>query len=231
LDDPDVEDYGQEVVSRVYRRFAAEPERYSVGEEFMKLVLGVMKWVARERWRERARWRNLVTRLGQQWEEFVSAPDPRLLDWQEEFELIVVPVEARSGPKTWMAFQLVQFDGMSPEKVARKLKMTVQAVYSAKHNVMERLMEEEGFLKLECLLRRLWPEPCIRRAVASARRECPKKMRGIIDKLYSSDNPGHPSQVDASAKIIYQARAAFLKRLEPILLEICRREEGLPLDD
>ena len=97
VDDPDTNDYGQEVVTRIYRRFTDEPERYSVGDEFMKLVLGVMKWVARERWNELTRWRKLVTRLSRQWEEFVSSPDPRLLDWQEEFDLIVVPVKARSG--------------------------------------------------------------------------------------------------------------------------------------
>ena len=53
----------------------------------------------------------------------------------------------------------------------------------------------------------------------------------MIGRLYGSDNPGNPSQVDASAKIIYQARATFLKKLEPILLEICRAEEGPLLDD
>ena len=159
VNDPDTNDYGQEVVTRIYRRFTDEPERYSVGDEFMKLVLGVMKWVARERWNELTRWRKLVTRLSRQWEEFVSSPDPRLLDWQEEFDLIVVPVKARSGAKTWSAFRLVQFDGMSSEEAADELKMTVQAVYSARYNVMERLMEEEGFLKLEHLLRHLWSEP------------------------------------------------------------------------
>jgi DNA-directed RNA polymerase specialized sigma24 family protein len=231
IDDPDVLDYGQEVVTRTYGRFSTDPERYSVGDEFMKLVLGVMKYVAREKWRKLNNWRKLVTRLSQQWEEFVSSPDPRLFDWQEDFDLIVVPVKARSDTKTWEAFQLIQFEGMSPGEVANALKTTPQAVYSAKHNIMERFMEEESFLKLEHLLRRLWSEPRIHRAVADARVQCPEKTWPIIDKLYSSDNPGKPNKVHASAKTIYQARAIFLKKLEPILLEICQREEGLMLDD
>ncbi len=225
-DDPDVLDYGQEVVLRTFRRFSADAERYAIPDEFLKLVRGIMKNVARERSRALGRWKRLVTSIAQCWDEFVSSPDSTLLEWRDSFDLIRIPVEARSDEKTFEAFRLVQFEGIPTGEVAHRLGMSPQAVYSARHNVLERLVEEEGFIRLERLLYQVRGEPVVREAIAEARSRCPRAHHALIDRLYAGPAPIRPDQADADPRSLYQARAAFLREIEPLLTDICRREEG-----
>jgi RNA polymerase sigma factor (sigma-70 family) len=50
--------------------------------------------------------------------------------------------QARVGPHTWKAFQLMTRDGLSGEEVARQLGMNVASVFKAKSRVLEHLREE-----------------------------------------------------------------------------------------
>jgi DNA-directed RNA polymerase specialized sigma24 family protein len=224
-DDPEVQDRAQEVIFRLLRKMK-DRSRYTRADEFKQLLLGTMKNVAKEEIRKADRLRRLITKISQQQERFITAPDPHLLGWRDTYDLIRVAVVFRSDEATIRAFDLIQFDGWTPDAVAGLLGMTKQAVYSAKHNVLERFLEEDQFLDVERQLRGLWGDRAIRRIAQQVRDECPKNMWPILDQLYGGEKPGRPDGIDAHPKDIYQARAAFLKKLRLVLLAICHQEEG-----
>jgi RNA polymerase sigma-70 factor (ECF subfamily) len=56
---------------------------------------------------------------------------------------ITAAVQARVLPHTWEAFELTEAEGLPAEEVARRLGMTIAAVYKARHRVLG-LLREEG---------------------------------------------------------------------------------------
>lgn len=225
-DDPEVADRTQEVLVRVIRKMERNPARYMREDEFKRLLWGTMKNVAKEEIRKAERLRRLNAKLAQQRQRFITTPDPHLLEWRDTYDLIRVAVECRSDAVTIRIFDLLQFDGWTPEEVSERLGVTKQAVYSAKHNVLERFLEEDQFLDTERELRELWDDTTIQRMVRRIRDECPKSMWPILDQLYGAEDPVRPDKIEARLKDIYQTRAAFLKKLRPALLTMCHREEG-----
>lgn len=71
------------------------------------------------------------------WEQMISQIVER-----ECFERAVARVQLRVKRKTWEAFQLLVFEGLSGAEVARQLDMTVAAVFMAKKRVQQMLKQE-----------------------------------------------------------------------------------------
>lgn len=56
-------------------------------------------------------------------------------------------VKARVAPHTWEAFRLTALDQLDAAEVARRLNMSVGAVYQARSGVVKRLQEERAHLE------------------------------------------------------------------------------------
>ncbi len=75
-------------------------------------------------------------------------PDQRSLEesFSESFgaallEFCLAKARTEFDPKTWRAFEAVNFDGRTPAEAALALGMTRNAVFIAKHRVLKRLRE------------------------------------------------------------------------------------------
>jgi RNA polymerase sigma-70 factor (ECF subfamily) len=66
---------------------------------------------------------------------------------QELLDQALDRVQARVQPKTWNAFRLTAFDGLSGAEVAAQLGMPVTSVFKAKSNVQKLLEAEVHYLE------------------------------------------------------------------------------------
>jgi RNA polymerase sigma-70 factor (ECF subfamily) len=76
-------------------------------------------------------------------ESLICQLDAEVQQLREAARKIAAAVQARVLPHTWEAFELTEAEGLAAEEVARRLGMTIAAVYKARHRVLG-LLREEG---------------------------------------------------------------------------------------
>ena len=150
---PDADDVVQEVLAVVVRKlpqFHREPRTGA----FRHWLRTITVHCLRDFWRSK-RLRpvatgdsNLLEMLDQ-----LEDPDSALShQWDLEHDRHVTHqllelIKPKFEPSTWLAFQRVALEGVSPDQTAAELGMTVNAVFIAKSRVLSRLREEgEGLI-------------------------------------------------------------------------------------
>jgi RNA polymerase sigma-70 factor (ECF subfamily) len=148
----DAEDVTQEVLLKflaVIKQFRYDPNRSF--RSWLKTVTNrALTDFARARQRITSRERGQAELLAQ-------SPDA-LAELERNFEgafdgellgLAMHRVEKRVKPRTWQAFQLTTFEGLSGAEAAQRLDMPVAQLYVAKNRVQKLLQEEILILRGE----------------------------------------------------------------------------------
>jgi RNA polymerase sigma-70 factor (ECF subfamily) len=149
LQDQDVEDLIQEVLTVVVRRLPEFKRQPQVGS-FRRWLRTITFNCLRDFWRgQRAR----PTATGKTGFvhvlEQIEDPDNALGEfWDKEHDshvtlLLLEKIRPRFEAKTWHAFQRVALEGMSVEQTAQELGLSANAVFIAKSRVLH-LLRKEG---------------------------------------------------------------------------------------
>jgi RNA polymerase sigma-70 factor (ECF subfamily) len=75
-------------------------------------------------------------------EDLASQLEAEVQQLRASAQRIAATVQRRVLPHTWQAFELTEAEGLPAETVARRLGMTIAAVYKARHRVLGLLREE-----------------------------------------------------------------------------------------
>jgi RNA polymerase sigma-70 factor, ECF subfamily len=146
--DRDADDVVQDVLAVVVRKLPEfrKPERPGA---FRCWLRQITVNCLRETWRSR-RSRPLATGDSDFLGVLAQLEDPesglgRL--WDQEYDRYVLgrlleSIEPHFTPATWQAFRRVTLEGAEPDRVARELGISVNAVFIAKSRVLSRLREE-----------------------------------------------------------------------------------------
>jgi RNA polymerase sigma-70 factor (ECF subfamily) len=146
--DHDADDLVQEVLTIVVRKvpeFRREPRTGAFRRWLRTITVNCLRdyWRARGR-RPVATGDSDVGRMLDQLED----PDSDLSRlWDEEHDRHVTrrlleQIRPNFEPKTWLAFQRVALEGVSPDDAAAELGVSVNAVFIAKSRVLSRLRQE-----------------------------------------------------------------------------------------
>lgn len=145
LQEADVQDVSQIVLLKLL--CAVQTFRYDPNQRFRAWL----KTVTHHAWQDLVRGRRLLSGGSS-----ASTHDPLqslaarddLSDWiegayeQELLEAAVTRVRPRVQPKTWEAFELTTYEGLSGSQTAARLGMALTSVYKAKSNI-QKLLEAE----------------------------------------------------------------------------------------
>jgi RNA polymerase sigma-70 factor (ECF subfamily) len=143
----------EEVSSAVLARLVEGIRTYDPSRRFRSWLKTVVHNEVRDLLRRRSRhpgdWASGDTDIQEELQnlhapedEFASRVEAEVEQLRQAAQRIASAVQARVLPHTWEAFELTEAHGLSVEEVAERLRMTIGAVYIARHRVLGLLREE-----------------------------------------------------------------------------------------
>jgi RNA polymerase sigma-70 factor, ECF subfamily len=156
VNDRDSDDLIQEVLTVVIRRYPEFQHNERTGA-FRAWLKSIAFNVSRDFWKAN-RIRPKApggTDFGQYLDQLANPDNPLSQAWNREHDLHITRklmelIRDSFAEKTWLAFERVTLDGITPDEVAKELGITVNAVFIAKSRVLAKMREEaDGLVEMD----------------------------------------------------------------------------------